>query len=70
MDIINMYNKKFNDDYPDVSKPIICNGLKSIKPFNDEHNKKPLPKIDEEEEPEKHPVFDKGLDGDVDENIL
>ena len=70
LDIIQMFNKRFNDDYPNVSKPIICNGLKSIKPFNeDEH--KPLPKI-EEEEPEKHPVFDKGLDIDrnVDDNIL
>lgn len=71
LDIIQMFNKRFNDDYPEVSKPIICNGLKSIKPFNeDEH--KPLPKIEEEEEPEKYPVFDKGLDIDekVDENIL
>ena len=47
LDIIQMFNKKFKDDYPEVSKPIICNGLKSIKPFNeDEH--KPLPSIKEE----------------------
>ena len=33
LDIINMFNKKFNDDYPNVRKPIICNGLKEIKPY-------------------------------------
>jgi hypothetical protein len=69
LDIIQMFNKRFNDDYPNVSKPIICNGLKSIKPFNeDEH--KPLPSIKEEEEPEKHPVFDKEINVDEQNNIL
>lgn len=70
LDIIQMFNKRFNDDYPNVSKPIICNGLKSIKPFNeDEH--KPLPSIkEEEEEPEKHPVFDKDINVDEQNNIL
>ena len=33
IDIINMFNKKFEDKYPNVSKPIICNGLKEIKPY-------------------------------------
>lgn len=33
LDIINMFNKKFKDDYPDVRKPVICNGLREIKPF-------------------------------------
>jgi hypothetical protein len=33
LDIIQMFNKKFNDKYPNVRKPIICNGLKEIKPF-------------------------------------
>jgi hypothetical protein len=47
LDIIQMFNKKFKDDYPQVSKPIICNGLKSIKPFNDDEHK-PLPSIKEE----------------------
>ena len=28
-----MFNKKFKDDYPNVRKPIICNGLKEIKPY-------------------------------------
>ena len=36
LDIIAMFNKKFNDKYPDVRKPIICNGLKAIRPYKDE----------------------------------
>ena len=36
LDIINMFNKKFEDKYPNVRKPIICNGLKEIKPFIDD----------------------------------
>lgn len=37
LDIIQMFNKKFNDKYPKVRKPIICNGLKEIKPYKAEH---------------------------------
>jgi len=36
IDIINMFNKKFEDKYPNVSKPIICNGLKEIKPYKED----------------------------------
>ena len=36
IDIINMFNKKFEDKYPNVSKPIICNGLKEIIPYKKE----------------------------------
>jgi hypothetical protein len=36
IDIITMFNKKFEDKYPNVSKPIICNGLKEIKPYKGE----------------------------------
>ena len=36
IDIINMFNKKFEDKYPNVSKPIICNGLKEIIPYKGE----------------------------------
>ncbi len=36
LDIIRMFNKKFNDKYPDVRKPIICNGLKAIKAFRED----------------------------------
>ena len=37
LDIINMFNKKFDGKYPDVRRPLVCNGLKPIKPFT-EHN--------------------------------
>ena len=45
LDIINLFNKKFEDDYPNVRKPVICNGLREIKPFyNDPPNQtKPQP---------------------------
>ena len=36
LDIITFFNKKFQDKYPNVRKPLICNGLKEIKPFKDE----------------------------------
>ena len=48
LDIISMFNKKFNDDYPDVRKPIICNGLKAIKIFK--HEKPEVEKEKPEEE--------------------
>lgn len=41
LDIINDFNKKFDDDYPDVRKPVICNGLKEIKPYKAEVSDKP-----------------------------
>ena len=47
LDIIQMFNKKFNDKYPDVRKPIICNGLKAITPYRN-HNI--ITKEEEEEE--------------------
>ena len=43
LDIINMFNKKFEDKYPNVRKPIICNGLKEIKPFIDDTEPEPKP---------------------------
>ena len=50
LDIINLFNKKFNDDYPNVRKPVICNGLREIKPFYaDEPKPKPKPKPQEAE---------------------
>ena len=35
LDIIAMFNKKFEAKYPNVRKPIICNGLKAIKPYKE-----------------------------------
>ena len=33
LDIIHMFNKKFEGKYPDVRRPLICNGLKGINPY-------------------------------------
>lgn len=52
LDIITMFNKKFNDDYPDVRKPIICNGLKAIKIFKHEKPEVEKPKGKRAEKPE------------------
>ena len=58
LDIIQSFNKKFNDKYPDVRKPIICNGLKAIVPFNHREEEEPVKLkqvIIEEGEPEPEP---------------
>ena len=34
-DIIALFNKRFNVSYPNVSKPIICNGLQEVKVYRD-----------------------------------
>ena len=46
-----MFNKKFEDKYPDVRKPIVCNGLKSIRPYRNEEEVI-IDKVEEEEEEE------------------
>ena len=33
LDVIQLFNKKFQDDNPEVRKPIIVNGLKAIEPY-------------------------------------
>jgi len=50
LDIIGMFNKKFNDKYPNVRKPIVCNGLKEIKPYKD--HVIDIPEKETEPEPE------------------
>ena len=40
-DIINIFNKKFEDKYKHISRPIICNGLKEVKIYKEPQ----LPKI-------------------------
>jgi len=47
LDIITMFNKKFEKKYPDVRKPIICNGLKEIKPYVEEKKIGDLEYVDE-----------------------
>ncbi len=33
LDVIQMFNKKFENKYPNIRKPIIVNGLREIKPY-------------------------------------
>ena len=51
LDIINNFNNKFQDKYPNVRKPLICNGLKEIKAFTEE-TKEPTKQPEPEPEPE------------------
>ena len=30
-----MFNKRFNKDYPHVSKPIVCNGLREVRVYKE-----------------------------------
>jgi hypothetical protein len=58
LDVIQMFNKKFDGKYENVRKPIIVNGLREIKPFKQSIQfKKPIP--ESEPEPERHPVFER-----------
>tara|TARA_R110001632_G_scaffold80842_6_gene180434 strand:+ start:1737 stop:2420 length:684 start_codon:yes stop_codon:yes gene_type:complete len=60
LDIIGGFNKKFNDSYPNVRKPIICNGLREIKPYKNEEDVDPtkLTLIPEEDQGEPEPEAD------------
>ena len=49
-DVIQTFNKRFNADYPNVSKPIVCNGLREIKVYSGEP-----PAQSREPEPEPEP---------------
>jgi hypothetical protein len=49
LDIITMFNKKFENKYPNVRKPIICNGLKEIKPYKQDKVEDDKP-VEEEDE--------------------
>jgi hypothetical protein len=61
LDIIQMFNKKFKDSYPNVRKPVICNGLREIKPFYEDRIPE-LPAVKErvpaEPEPEPEPEIE------------
>ena len=43
LDIIGMFNKKFEHKYPNISKPIVCNGLKAIIPYQSNEPEKIVP---------------------------
>ena len=41
LDVIQMFNKKFDGKYPNIRKPIIVNGLREIKPYHLEEKADP-----------------------------
>ena len=47
LDIISMFNKKFKDKYPDVRRPVVCNGLREIKPYRIKIEKNIVKVVDE-----------------------
>ena len=38
-DLIALFNKKFNSKYPEVTKPLVCNGLQEVKVFVESEDK-------------------------------
>ena len=43
-DVIQTFNTRFNADYPNVSKPIVCNGLREIKVYSEsQHAESDIP---------------------------
>ena len=58
LDIISMFNKKFDGKYTQVRRPIICNGLKEIKAYRiekDEEQPDRPKKSQPQEEPQAEP---------------
>ena len=58
LDIIGMFNKKFDGKYTEVRRPIICNGLKEIKAYRiekDEEQPDRPKKSQPQEEPQAEP---------------
>tara|TARA_R110002072_G_scaffold37689_1_gene109857 strand:+ start:152 stop:859 length:708 start_codon:yes stop_codon:yes gene_type:complete len=64
LDIINFFNKKFEGKYDDVRKPIICNGLREIKPYGED-------KVGRSSNDSKKPIVvsDVSTEGEDDSNI-
>ena len=53
LDVIQMFNKKFDGKYDEVRKPIIVNGLREIKPFKESKEEdEALKEVITESEPE------------------
>ena len=53
-----MFNKKFEGKYTTVRRPIICNGLKEIKPFKgrcDLEDPTEPPPVEDSQEPSPEP---------------
>jgi hypothetical protein len=54
LDVIQMFNKKFEGKYENVRKPIIVNGLREIVPYKSDIEIM----VKTEPKPERHPVFE------------
>ena len=54
-DVVTVFNKRFADQYPNVSKPIQCNGLREIIPYR-VPGQQPEPEPEPEAEPEPAPA--------------
>ena len=67
LDIIESFNKKFKGKYPEVRRPLVCNGLKAIKPFGEEMCADKKKVKEEEEEVEQ---AEQSEEGDEEENII
>ena len=50
-DIIALFNKRFNKDYPHVSKPIVCNGLREVRVYKESLHGDDAPEGDAQNEP-------------------
>ena len=50
-DIIALFNKRFNKDYPHVSKPIVCNGLREVRVYKEPVSSDDAPDTDTQNEP-------------------
>ena len=58
-DVIQTFNKRFNKEYPNVSKPIVCNGLREIKVYDpSEHLKRDVSVGTEEQNAEAQQIAD------------
>ena len=58
-DVIQTFNKRFNKEYPNVSKPIVCNGLREIKVYDpSQHLKRDVSVGTEEQNEETQQIAD------------
>ena len=53
-DVIQTFNKKFNDKYPDVSKPIVCNGLRQIRVYSGDIERNEPVRAEEQDDESEH----------------
>lgn len=57
-DIIAIFNKKFNSKYPNVNRPLVCNGLKEVVIYRSDDEEEGLSKKDKSQTLEPEPETD------------